>query len=615
MPQEAILKQFKVTNRFLGYQDKIDVTQEDPGVAVSGSQNIIMIDGRKIGNRPGFSYVGGRSTDRYGIQGGGSWKTSTGTEIMWRSFFDSTHGVIEIYYNGAWEVLIDTLTGGKVRAATWWSSTEVEDLLIMVCGDDNLYAWSGAVSSYASATVNTLTKQGTTTWAEDRFLSSGTRKVRIKDNAGVWQELTYTGGEGTTTLTGVTPDPTGLALTAGALAIQSIATTTDKPAANVSNDFVGVYLNYLFVFDEERRTVLMSKNTNYTDFTAPTSPRLPGEAAVFTLDEEPTAVIAQPDGDSMYISTQNRWYQFTFTASSDLTKEAIAIKPLKNSPLEGATNSLATANMKNYTVFTTGEPTLDTLGNIENVATAQSVPLSDSIKNYLDDSGVDKAAVSYYKNNLYNSLKESSSDGANNRILIRNLANGYWETPWTIPSTLTFEYGGSLYAHNPSTKNTYKLLDGYSDGANGTTAGAPIAAKWYSSHDNFGMPFNQKEFNVMWIDGYIRANTELGVILSYDFGSSYQKFTLKGTNGDVVLTTLGGGLGFYSLGSRSLGGRGETLSASGLKRFRGYITLPNRAFYEMQTSFQSNGVDYRWEVCSFGFNVSAKVSTNNNLKI
>ena len=119
----------------------------------------------------------------------------------------------------------------------------------------------------------------------------------------------------------------------------------------------------------------------------------------------------------------------------------------------------------------------------------------------------------------------------------------------------------------------------------------------------------------MWIDGYIRPNTELDIILSYDFGSSYQKFTLKGTNDDVVLTTLGGGLGYYSLGSRSLGGRGETLNASGLKRFRGFITTPNKAFYEVQTSFQSNMVDGRWEVCGFGFNISAKLSQNNNFKI
>ena len=621
--QEKDLKNFYIVDNFsAGFKDKKDVVKEGKGVAVSGSQNIITVDGEKIGVRPGFSYRGTRSTDRYGIQGGGNWKTSSNTEIEWRSFLsDTTDGNIQAYIGGVYETVIDSLTYGKFRSAIWWSATETKDLLILVNGQDKIWSWSGANTTYLSDTSNTLTKQGTTTWAESRFLVAGTRKVRIKDDSDVWQEFTYTGGEGTTTLTGVTPDPTALSLTAGAKCIQSLTENDNKPADGLANDFVAVYKNYLFVFDEENMVVEMSKNTDFTDFTSPTSPRLPGEAADFNLDEVPTAFALQPDGSSLYISTKNQWYQFTFTASADLTKEAITIEPLKTSPLEGATNSLATTNAKNNVVTVSGEPTIDTLGRVESIDTEQSTAFSDPIKNYMDSAGVASAATFYYKNNQYTALKEDTDDGVNNRILTRNFSQGSWETPWTLPASVIYEAGGKLYSLDPATTNTYQLLDGYSDGwqkdaAGGTAvAGAPIAAKWFSAHLDYGKPHNQKVFDTMWVEGYIRAGTKLEIAINYDFGSEILKFSLLGTKDDVVLSPDGGGLGYYSLGTRNLGGSSETLAATGLKRFRGFIKLSERPFYEMQTAFASTGVDYRWEVNSYGQNIRIINGQNNNLLI
>lgn len=611
--RESDLKEFTITNNFLGYRNNTDVTQEERGVAISGSQNCIIVDGKKLAVRPGFEYVGGRSTDRYGIQGGGSWKMSNGEQLMFRSYYDGSNGVIEVYINGVWETITSALTSAKIRWDTFWDTTNVQDLLLFVNGTSNIYSWSGGITTFASATTNTITKQGTTTWAEERFLT-GTKSVRIKDAGGVWREFQYTGGEGTVTLTGVTPDPTAFTFSAGALCVQKIDTSANQPSSTATNDFIKTYLNSLFVFSETERIVLMSKIDDFDNFTSPSSPRLPGEAAVFTLDEEPTGAAVAPTGSALYITTKNYYYQFTFKDSDDGSKQTFVIDPTYI-PYGGATNSLAISNIKNYITMITGEPTFDLLGNIVNVEGIRSASLSDDIKNYFDSAGVDEASSSYYKNNSYLSLKSSSDFGSNNNLLIRNLQNAYWETPWTIPTLLTFEHEGELYSHDPALKNTYKLFSGYSDGKNGTTLGAPISAKFYSCHDNFGLPFNQKEFDIVWVDGYITPSTKIDFYFIYDFGSEYQKVTLEGTDSDVVLSSSGGGLGFYSLGSRSLGGRGETLTTTGLRRFRGFITLPPRSFYELQYSIQSNGVEYRWELCSIGFNVRKLNTQNNNLKI
>ena len=591
--REQDLKNFTITNNFkAGYKDKDDVTKEMPGTAVSGSQNVIC--GEKLSVRNGYTLLGVANTTATGIKGGGNWKTHSGTQIPWRSYDDE----LEYYYSGSWYRLANSLTSAVVRGDTWWDTAESQDLMLFVNGDANMYEWSGGITTYTSSTANTITKEGTTTWAEDRFLTAGARYVTIN---GI--DYNYTGGEDTTTLTGVTPDPTGAGHTAGDVVVQKLITNIDTPASGFHNDFIKVLNNQVYVFDKTSREVYISSNSNYTDYTF-RSPRLPGEGALVTLDEPPTA--AYPLKDKMAISTENYWYIVTFQLSADNTSEYMNIERLMSSPLSGAAFDLAAAPMKNLIINVSSEPTIDTLGNIENIITPQSTNLSDPIKNTMDSYTFTSTCSLYHKNNLYIAC---SNTGVNNRILIYNLAEDRWEAPQLLTAGILFEYNGNLYMHSSYVPETYKLLDGYTD--NNT----PITAKWFSPHQNYGLPFNQKRFDTMWIEGYIRPGTNLKIILTYDFGAETKIYELKGTNTNVVFESSGGGLGYYSLGNRNLGGRGETLSASGLRRFRGFIAIPERAFYELQTSFQSAGLDYRWEILSYGFNISSIESQDNTKKI
>ena len=83
---------------------------------------------------------------------------------------------------------------------------------MFVDGSTNVYKWNGATTTFASCTSNTITKQGTDTWAESGFYTTSDKKIML---GGI--EYTYTGGEVTTTLTGVTPDPTGVTIPVGSL--------------------------------------------------------------------------------------------------------------------------------------------------------------------------------------------------------------------------------------------------------------------------------------------------------------------------------------------------------------------------------------------------------------
>lgn len=595
MPSKKQTKSFTLIDTFApGYKDKRDVTKEKPGTAIIGSQNVITVDGEKIGIRPGYSILGASNSSATGIKGGGNWRTHDGTEIPWRSYDDELEIYQSVESTAAWSRLANGLTvGTAVRGATIWDTTEVQDLMIFVYGDADLNMWSGGMALLSSATSNTITKTGTTTWAEERFLTAGTTQVEINGTT-----YTYTGGTGTTTLTGVTPDPSSEA--ANSLILQTIRTSSNTPAAAFDNDFVAVLNNQLYVFDKERRDVYISANNSYTNFTF-SSPRTPGEGALITLDEPPTA--AYPLDDQMAISTRNYWYLVSFKISDDNTAEYIQVKRLKSSPLSGAGFDLAAAPMKNLVIYASTEPTIDQLGNIENINTPQAGNLSDSIKNTMNSLSFTSSTIQYHKNNLYIGCNNNANQ--NNRVLVYNLANSIWETPWLLPAGILFEYNGDLYIHSSNVPETYKLLDGYTD--NNT----PIAAKWFSAHEDYGKPFNQKMFTEMWIEGYIRPGTTLDIFLTYDFGEEVKQYKLKGTNTDVTVVPTGGGLGTYSLGTRSLGGRGETLSASGMRRFRGKIAVPQRPFYELQTSFQSTGQDYRWEIVSFGYNLRTLISEDN----
>ena len=606
MPTDSQKVNFKMTDNFSkGYRDKRDVLKEVPGTAVSGSQNIVILDGEKISNRPGYTLLGAANANTTGIKGGGSWLTSRGLEIPWRSYDDE----LEFYYNSTWNRLADSFTSSVFRGASIYDTTESQDLMIFVNGDANLRMWSGGITTFASATSSTITKEGTTFWTEEGFLAAGTRQVIIGGTT-----YTYTGGEGTTTLTGVTPDPTVAGHAVGSVIHQALRTTANTPASGFDNDFVSVLGSQLFVFDKNSRQVHVSALSSYADFSTLSSPRVPGDTATFTLDQTPTAAIALDDSDGdlstrrMAISTRDYWYQILFQLSQDLTKESVIIKRLKTTSLQGASFDLGVDKMKNPIVYVSNEPTVEQLGNIENLNTPQNVALSDPIKNTLGVYGVDEASCKYHRNDFYISAKNSTSSGANNRVLVWDVENGLWQSPWTVGGIL-FEYDGGLYLHSSVQPETYQLLNGYNDNDK------PYTAKWFDAHNDFGRPHNHKVFDTMMVEGYIKPDTEVTVFLSYDFGAETKSFTISGKNGNIVLKAAGTGLGQFSLGTRNLGGTGEALSESGLRYFEGFIAVPSRPFRRLQTSFQSSGTDGRWEIVNFGYNVTLMNNLDNKRKV
>ncbi len=375
------MKKYLLTTKFGGYQAKKDVTKTPPNFLIAGSQNVLIKDGEKFGVRKGSSLDGqsGASTEGKPVKSSYDWTTSSGQERNFRS----GNGQLQYRYIDSlgavtWLPIMSSLATNreKFRYAQWWDNAEKKDRLIMCNGASSLYSWSGAVTTVASVTATTITKTGSTSWAEDRFLQTntyGTRQIVIN---GV--TFNYTGGEGTTTLTGVTPDPTANGIVANMIIHQAVQTHTG-PGSGFACDIVEVLKQQLYVASQSSRDVYVSKNTNFTDFAFTVAGRLPGEGMLLTLDGTVNAMRVQEE--SMYISAgKDLWFQTYFQLSADNTKEVLDVKRLKTGSYQAARSQELTRHNKNAITFVSQEPTLDFLGRVENFNTPQSSPISDAIK-------------------------------------------------------------------------------------------------------------------------------------------------------------------------------------------------------------------------------------------
>lgn len=585
-------KKFSTTDRFGGYRTKTDETNlESNGFLVSGSQNVVSTDGDTVAIRGGYTIYGRAKTGNYPIQGSYEWKTHRGTELALRSFDDE----LEVYSSndGDWIRLGNTFTAVDFQFAEYWDTAEAQDLLLFVNGTSNIYSWSGGMTTYASSTVNTITKEGSTTWGAEGFLTTGTRSVII---GGI--TYAYTGGEGTTTLTGVTPDPTAGGHTAGDTVIQAVRTTATTPASGFNNDIIAVLDNQVYVGSNSHRDIYKSVVDNFASYSF-SSPRLVGEGAVLTLDQTPTAFI--PQEEVMNISAgKDFWYTTVFELSDDLTKESVSVKRLKTNPGQAALQQSAVGYMKNYVAFISNEPTLDILGRLESIDTIQSKPLSDPIKPDFDSYDFTGAHIRYFKNNLYITVPVES------KLLVYNVERGFWEPPWTLPAGRLAEIGGELYLHSNSVDETYKLFQGNSDYSSAEADVLPINAIARFNYMNGGARAIKKAHDEWFSEGYISPNTTLNLDLYYDYAGSEGTVT-KQITGTLEQDTIFALFDDWSLGKHKLGAgkHGGDGSASNRNKFRIVHEMPLNYYFEIQPQYSSYDTDQYWEILSYGSNMSA----------
>lgn len=599
----------------LGYRNREDITNTQPGVLVVGSQNVLVNTSSRVQVREGYILDGAKSSVAASINSSFEWNSKgNGARYIRAGFLTSAgnDGKLQFRYdNGTivtWIDLLSSLTTTNYNFTTFWDTTELVRLMLFVNGTSNIFEWNGAYDTVVSTTANTIVM--THPIGTSGFYSTRNRVVTIN---GV--DYTYTGVSGST-FTGVTPDPTGL-VNPGDLAFQKVVTTansafTGGPGSTFPNALISILNNQIFIGSLTSPTGYMSKINSFIDYSF-SATRLPGEGATFTLDDNLVGFI--PQEENMYISAgKNFWYNTTLVQSTTYngttapTTELFSVKLLKVDTQHGAQSQALIGKAGNKIIMVSYQPTFDELGRVEDIIAAPNlVDISAPIK--LDFDAYDFTGGSVYSWKNYK-LVAIPVEGI---VRIFNEFTKAWETPQILPIMSFYTVNGDLYGHSSTTSESYKLFTGNSDRATATVKGNPILAVVNFAYQNFGTRTSLKNQNKFYIEGYITPNTTINCVINYDLDGNLtqQTFTVLGDD----MTFIGSNDNSNSLGKNPLGSQpgGSSLvsSLTGLPpKFRVIKTFPRFDFYECQFSFSILGIDQNFQLLSFGSNAQVSDTTN-----
>lgn len=653
--KEAVNKvgEYTLQSKFPGYNARQDRTTLDPSFMVSPSQNVLVGTSGRIGSVKGFKVDGQSSmVINSGILSNYDFVNYKGDYRNLRAGFLSNagnDGKLQFRYKDAnsvvtWIDLLKNLTTVRFDFCDYWDNTSLIKNVLFVDGLGTLYQWAGAVTTLASATTTTVTKQGTNTWAQEGFSPTGTISIN-------GLTATYTGGSATTTLTGVSIDFT--VEPAGSVVFQ-------PPIAYTVSSFTGMgatfnpYIigcgrtNQVYLGAADSNVLYISKVNDFTDYSFTTPTRIAGEGAEVVLDDVPRAFVPQEvtanDGGTtaydMWISEGlNNWgiIRMTLNGTDPNTTAAYEVVQhirLKVSQLQAAQSARLVSKMKNHIMYIANDNTANFIGYIsyEYIPTIVDFgyPVIEDFNTYNFTDG----QIFYFKNyafvsvpkdgliRMYN-MTDQTKDSFSQYKAIEDVTQmpWFWECPITYPISGFYEVDGEIYGHGYTTSESYKLFTG------NNFNGQDIESAAVFAYDSMGDRTQTKGSNEIWVDGYIQQNTEMQVNVKGDVDacSTTQVTTINGSDIATVCFPSGGyhSLGQVSLGSQPLGGiyqgqfstQGKQTidrSVSELPAYfhaiKTYLQVP---YYLEQIYFYTKGVDLAWEIISFGTNKKFTTEGNN----
>ncbi len=618
----ARVHEFDIIDKYsYGYRHREDQTNLPPSVLVEGSKNILTNVSERIQCRKGYVLDGPTSAVTVPIDSAYTFESNLNFERNLRTYLPSANsGTVEYRYvddagTVTWRTLLSSLTSSSFNFTSWWDTNELLREILMVNGTTNIYEWGGGIAVALSSTATTVTKTGTQTWAQAGFYANNTshpvRKITINGT-----EFSYTGGENTTTLTGLSADP-ATAIAADPVVHQTPIVTPNSSMTAMPllrNDLIQTSKQQLWLGSLQDQTIYVSKINNYKDYSL-SSINATGFGQQIAIDSPPVAFIDLEDNFTISAGL-NQWYQVsiavsTYTDASNPSAPVVydidtyTINRLKTNSNAGSQSQALTSAMKNDVVFLSGEPTMDTLGRVEQIfGTTQTTNLSDPVKLDFDSYNFTDGQIFYNKYFIYISVPKMGL------MRIYNIVKSYWEAPQTIPVGKFYTVEGILYGHSYQTAESYKLFSGRGDRISPENpTGNPIDAKVIFSFQNYNSPFSLKNFNKFYIEGYISTDTLLTLGVDYDIDgcATETSYEIDGSNTQYVCANISGAnsddasLGKQPLGKYPLGGNLDVVGANSVPpKFRLIQTFPSVDFHEVQYYFESSQVGANWELLRFG---------------
>lgn len=636
--------EYGLASKFPGYRAREDQTTLDRQTLIAPSQNVVLNPSGRVALVQGYTLDGaGSAVIDSGILSNFDFTPSIGAVRNLRAgslTSAGNDGKLQYRYVDAlgvvnWVTLKSALTNVRLSFCNWWDNTALVKNVIWVDGSNNIFNWNGAVTTLASATSNTITNQGSLTWAQLGFSATGSVVI-----GGV--SATYSGGSGSQTLTGVSVDFS--ASPAASIVHQAVITTALSGMTAIPATFGPTLVgcgrnNQLYVGASNSNVLYISKVNNFTDFSFTAKARIAGEGWTKTLDAPPIAFVPLEDrsdvnASDLYISQGSDVWGM-ITASIDIsfdssgvaqnTVETLQYVRLMNAPLQGAKSSRLVGKMKNHIVFVGYDNVANFMGWISYQEVPETVDFSYPIINDMNAYDFTDGSVFYHRNYLYIAIPKAGvirvynmTDQSKQTTMSVyhpyedvDVANQpwFWEAPITYPLSGFYVVNGEIYGHSYTTSESYKLFNGGSFNTQQIEANATFA------FDDKGDRTQSKGSNELWIEGYIKQNTLLTATVAGDLNNFQTTQTVIVNGNDSAIVAYGSGahaLGKNNLGSQPLGG--AQISASTLPAwFHVAKTYPQVGCYLEQLSFASKGVDLQWELICFGTNATMTAEGNNSI--
>lgn len=610
MPKSQVITTYDLITSPKGYQNKREITNQDPHVLVAGSRNMIINDADKVATRKGYTLDGAAGTVNNGIDSDYDFVSKTG-KVIFRSYQGATAntGKLQIrteYTPGTvlWYDLLTALTYTEFDYTSWWYATEATRVMVFVDGTTSIRMWGGGMAYIASNTGTTLTKSGTTSWAQAGFFINLVGRTVTIPGYGTYA---YTGGETTTTLTGLTALP---AITVGTPAFQGVITITSLTGVSpaITPDVVMTRDNQIWYGDTRTSVIWGSKNTDYADCGFTTPVRVPGEGFKITLDNFTVGFTQDSDANYVFAGFDDL-YKIQFVLNSAATGESLVIQKLRAGASQAAISQKAIIPVKNGVMYITNEKTLTWLTSVQNVYTPQALPISDPIKNDFDSFNLEGATGVFFENAVWICIP------LENLTYVYDFDKALWHTPLTLPlsgfSIIPNSETGSndLYGHSNNKSESYKLNDGLTD--NGVTI-EYIAAFAYRQFGNRGI---LHQFDEYFQELYMSETTTLTCTHKYEYQGSeiiLDKMIDGSDKGLVFALTSDGNLGKDNLGKNPLGG--TTIEPNVLNKYRCIHEMKLVDFFEHQIIFSSDDEEAQFEILSHGPNVKASTNIPRSIK-
>ena len=532
-------------------------------------------------------------------------------KIMLRVRDDGTNSHLEWFNesnpdtsDGKWETLVANLTKDKIMgfASCNGNNASAVNLLVFCNGAENYSTWNGATGLLSSVTSNTIIIEEDI--AEEGFdTSSGS--IIIDGTT-----YTYTGTSGST-FTGVTPDPTtqNPVAKSGVAQIPDTSSYSENPKGNVlATNQRKIFLSGV---SKSETKVHHTNDNNVTDFTIASGLAGGGTFDVIEGGGEITAL--HPLGKNQIIIHKEDAI-ISYIRDNDGTNAIENFDTLAEGDDIGATNikGFAMANQEVY--FVSQTEGLKRLSKAISDSSLNFDSITDVILPTIENYDFSEASVVYFapKKAIYVACKSSSSKTNNDKVIvyyIKRTPEGNIIGDLSIDDMFVADwivYDKKLYALASNTQNCYLMFDRKSND------GTPRDHKWVSKHFTFNEPANDKEFNILYVEGFVANRTKIKVTVQYGLlGSDGEVSNIIAWNDDFVQTQKVGALGMDVIGTNSLGAASTDIQDSYIFQVPIHIDTKRSTTYRIKfETYYDEETDESGEV----YWAIKNISTNPTLK-